>query len=348
MIRLLLNVVAVALRATFRSREDLVLENIALRQQLAVLKSKKPRPKIADEDRRFWVSLRRIWSKWANALIIVQPDTVVRWHRQGFRWYWGWKSRVRRPGRPRGSKEIRDLIRQMANENVTWGAPRIHGEILKLGFDVSERTVSRYMPRRPTPPDAVKRWLAFLRNHRDAIAGMEFFTLPTARFEILYRFFVISHARRRILQFDVTYEPGAVWIIQQLREAFPFETVLRYVILDRDGKYGQVVPTALKNMGVKPVRISRRSPWQNGTAERWVLSARTELLDHVVVLGRRHLRRLLRSYVAYYHEDRCHLSLGKDPPIPRTVTPRPSPEARVVSLPRDGGVHHRYEWRDAA
>ena len=227
------------------------------------------------------------------------------------------------------------------------GAPRIHGELLKLGLDVAERTVSRYMPRRPTPPDAVKRWIVFLRNHEDAIAGMDFFTDPTARFEVLYCFFVIEHARRKVLHFDVTYEPSAVWIIQQLREAFPFEIVLRYVILDRDGKCGQVVPTPLRTMGVKPVRISRRSPWQNETAERWVLSARTELLDHVVVLGRRHLRRLLRSCVAYYHEDRCDLSFGKDAPTPRTVAPRPSPESRVVSLPRVGGIHHRYEWRDA-
>ncbi len=165
---------------------------------------------------------------------------------------------------------------------------------------------------------------------------------------MLYVFFIIHHKRRRIVHFGITSHPYAKWVVQQLREAFPFGTAPRYVILDRDGKYGDVVPNTLKSWGIEPVRTSYRSPWQNGIAERWVLSVRRELLDHVVILNEAHLQRLLSEYVRYYHEDRCHLSLEKDTPGGRPISPRPSPSARVVSLPRVGGLHHRYEWRDAA
>jgi transposase InsO family protein len=312
------------------------------------LKQKHPRPKVRAADRLFWVLLRRVWSQWANALIIVKPETVVRWHRQGFRLFWRWKSRTKSAGRPRIPKEVRDLIHRMALENG-WGTPRIHGELLKLGFQVDERTVSRYLPKRPPAPDVLQRWLAFLRNHRDLLAAMDFFTVPSATFQVLYVFFVLHHARRIILRFAVTAEPFADWIIQQLREAFPFDSVPRYVILDRDGKYGQVVPAALRAMGVEPKQTAYRAPWQNPVAERFVGSVRRELLDHVVVLSETHLVRLLTEYILYYyHTDRTHLGLDKDTPAGRPVTPRPSPNARVVALPRVGGLHHRYEWRDAA
>ncbi len=271
----------------------------------------------------------------------------MKWHRKGFRLYWRWKSRTRRVGRPRISKETRDLIWRMRLDNG-WGAPRICGELLKLDLVVDERTVSRYLRRTPKPPNALKRWMAFLRNHRDCLAGMDFFTVPTATFDVLYVFFVIHHARRKIMHFAVTTQPYALWIIQQLREAFPFDTAPRYAILDRDGKYGKVVPEALKGMGVKPVRTAPRSPWQNPIAERWVGPVRRELLEYVVVFGETHLRRLLSEYVAYHHEDRCHLGLDRDTPNGRPVTPRPSPNARVVALPRVGGIHHKYEWREAA
>ena len=197
-------------------------------------------------------------------------------------------------------------------------------------------------------PDAVKRWIAFLKKHRDVIAAIDFFTVPTVTFEVLHVFFVIHHDGRRILQFGISTHPYAEWVIQQLREAFPFDTAPRYLILDRDGKYGNLVPDTLKSWGVKPVRTTRKSPWQNGVCERWVLSVRRELLDHVVVLGENHLRRLLSGYIRYYHEDRCHLALEKDTPNRREVTPRPSPTAKVVGLPRVGGIHHRYQWQDAA
>jgi transposase InsO family protein len=231
----------------------------------------------------------------------------------------------------------------MATEN-RWGAPRVHAELLKLGFTVSERTVSRYMPKRRADPDAATRWRTFLRNHRDVLAAMDFFTVPTVSFRVLYVFFVIHHGRRRVLHTNVTTHPSAAWIIQQLREAFPFDTAPRYLILDRDGKYGRVVPEKLRSWGVKLVRTGWRSPWQNGAAERWVLSARRELLDHVIVFNEVHLRRLLAEYVSYYNIDRCHLALDKDAPELRDVRSRPTASAKAVALPRVGGIHHRYEW----
>ena len=229
-----------------------------------------------------------------------------------------------------------------------WGAPRIHAELTKLGFIVSEVTVSRYIPRRPAEPDQVKRWVAFLRNHKDDIAAMDLFTVPTASLRLLYGFFVIEHGRRHIVHFNATFHPTAAWVIQQLRKAFPYDTAPRFLIFDGDSIFSVALVEFIKAMGTKPVRISFRSPWQNGTAERWIGSCRRELLGHVVVFGERHLVRLVRSYISYYHKDRCHLGLEKDTPDERPITPRPSPTARVVALPRVGGLHHRYEWREAA
>jgi transposase InsO family protein len=336
-----------ALRAVFRTREDLLIENLALRQQVTALKKERARPVLDDLDRAFWVALRASWPGWATRLVVVNPDTVARWHRDRFRRYWAKLSQQKkRPGRPRIDSEIRRLIRTMAGDG--WGAPRIHGELMKLGFVVSEITVSRYMPRRPTDPDKVKRWVAFLRNHKDAIAAMDFFTVPTASLKLLCGFFVIEHGRRHILHVNATFNPTATWVIQQVREAFPFDTAPKYLILDRDSIFSPVVVSFIKAMGTEPCRISYGSPWQNPVAERWIGTLRRELLEHVVVLGERHLIRLVGSYVTYYHEERCHLGLAKDTPNPRPISPRPSVTAKVVALPRVGGLHHRYEWREAA
>jgi putative transposase len=288
----------------FRARRSLLLENLALRQQLAALKRRRRRPRLSLFDKLFWVLARRFWSGWKQTLIVVNPETVVQWHRAGFRLYWKLISKVRRPiGRRQTPKEVRELIFRMVAENPTWGAPRIHGELLMLGFDVSERTISRWMRRAPRDPERAKRWLAFLRNHREAIAAMDFFTVPTLRFSVLYGFFVISHDRRQILHFNVTKHPTSLWIVQQLREAFPFESAPQFLIFDRDGKYGAEVPAAVRSLRIKPVRTSFESPWQNGVAERWVESCRHDLLDHIIALNERHLKRLLSDYVRYYHED---------------------------------------------
>src|ERR1700676_4853761 len=325
----------------FCTRRSLLLENLALRQQLGALKRRRPRPRLAVFDKVFWVLAREYWTGWKQALIVVTPETVVRWHQAGFRLYWKLISKVRSPiGRRQTPKEVRELIFRMVAENPAWGAPRIHGELLMLGFYVSERTISRWMKRAPRDPEPAKRWLAFLRNHREAIAAMDFFTVPTLRFSLLYCFFVISHDRRQILHFNVTKHPTSLWIVQQLREAFPFESAPRFLIFDRDSKYGAEVPAAIRSLKIRTVRTSFESPWQNGVAERWVESCRHDLLDHIIAVNERHLKRLLSDYVRYYHEDRTHLGLAKQTPTQRSPATN---RGRVIALPRLGGLHHRYE-----
>src|SRR6267143_384850 len=231
-----------ALIRLFRSRGNLVLENLTLRQQLAVLKRRHPRPRLGLFDKLFWVIARRVWSAWKESLIIVTPETVVRWHRTGFRMYWRLISRVRRKvGRRSTPREVRELIFRMVADNPTWGAPRIHGELLMLGFDLSERTISRWMKRAPRDPDPAKRWLAFLRNHREAIAAMDLFTVPTITFGALYCFFVIGHDRRKILHFNVTRNPNALWVVQQLREAWAFKEPHRFI--DAALEHSSLIPS---------------------------------------------------------------------------------------------------------
>jgi transposase InsO family protein len=296
-------------RRLLRSRRNLLLENLVLRQQLLVLKRRHLRLRVPAIDKLFWVWTRWIWSGWKRSLILVSPEAVVRWHRAGFQLYWRLISKANKPaGRNRISKEVRDLIFRMVAENPTWGASRIHGELLMLGLGVCERTISRWMRWAPRDPERAKRWLAFLRNHREMIAAMDFFTVPTITFNLLYCFFVISHGRRRVLHFSVTRHPTSTWIVQQLMEAFPYQWAPRFLIFDRDAKYGLEVPIAVRSMGIRPIRTSFRSPWQNGIAERWVESCRRDLLDHVIAINKCHLRRLLSDYVRYYHEDRTLLA----------------------------------------
>lgn len=328
----------------FRSRRNLLLENLALRQQLAALKQKRPRPRITASDRLFWSVLRRCWPGWRKALFIVRPETVVRWHRAEFKLYWKWLSRKHAVvGRKPTSKELRELIFRMVADNPTWGAPRIHGELKMLGFNISERTVLRWMRKAPRYPEPAKRWATFLSNHREAIAAMDFFTVPTLTFGVLTCFFVIAHDRRRILHCNVTCHPTSAWVSQQLREAFPYDTAPKYLIHDRDTIFNCEVMEAVKAIGIKSVRISFKSPWQNGIAERFVGSCRRDLLDHVIVLNERHLKRLMRDYNHYYHEDRTHLGLAKETPAGRVKETKRSASCRIVALPRLGGLHYRYQ-----
>src|SRR6187399_931170 len=336
-----------AVRVFLSSRRDTALEVLALRQQVAVLKRKRPRPPLNSFDRLFWTTLRRLCPRWTDFLVIVKPETVIGWHRAGFRLYWRWRSRPG-SGRPAITEEVRGLIRRLAEENSTWGAPKIHGELQKLGFLVSERTVARYLRRLRRRGDPGKAWLAFLQNHREVIVAFDFFTVPTVTFQLLYCFFVIEHGRRRIVHFNVTRHPTSAWVVQQLREAFPDACPYRYAILDRDSKFDADVITFLKATGLKPKRTSVRAPWQNGVAERWVGSCRREILDHVIALNEQHLRRLVRDYVSYYHQDRIHDSLDKDTPNRRLVEEKPTSDAVVISNARLGGLHHRYGWREAA
>ena len=243
---------------------------------------------------------------------------------------------------------MRVLIRRLAEENPDWGAPRIHGELVKLGFAVSERTVARYLRTIRRRRDPGNRWLAFLQNHREMIVAFDFFTVPTVTFQLLYCFFVIEHARRKILHCNVTRHPTAEWVVQQLREAFPEAGPYRYVIFDRDSKFDGDVIAFLEATGLQPRQTSIQSPWQNGIAERWIGGCRREILDHIIALNEQHIRRLLRDYITYFHEDRIHDGLAKDTPNGRAVEQKPSPNAELISSARLGGLHRRYAWRQAA
>jgi len=330
------------LRSTIRTQRELALENLALRQQVAVWKVRQPRPQLRATDRLFWVVLSRLWKNWRSSLQVVRPETVVRWHRQGFRRYWAWKSRHRR-GRPAIGTEVRDLIRRMSRANPLWGAPRIHGELLKLGLTVSQATVSKYMPRQRRPPSQV--WRTFLKNHAQDLIALDFFTVPTATFRVLFVLVVLSHGRRRLRHFNITEHPTAEWTARQLIEACGPEDSPRYLIRDRDQVYGERFSRQAKMLDIRQTVIAPRSPWQNAYAERVIGSIRRECLDHIVVIGERHLRGILSSYVDYYNETRTHLALAKDAPEPRRAQ-GPS-QGGVVEVPRVGGLHHEYLRRAA-
>jgi putative transposase len=339
-----LTALLVALGSIFRSRAHLELENLALRHQIGVLhRSVRKRPKLTSADRLLWVCLSRIWRGWRSTLVIVKPETVVAWHRRGFRLFWTWKIRRGQPGRPILARETRDLIRKMCRENPGWGAPRIHGELLKLGIDIGETSVSKYMVRCRKPPSQT--WRTFLENHVSQLVSVDFFTVPTIRFQVLYVFLILAHDRRRILHFNVTAHPTAEWTGQQLREAFPFAQFPRYLLRDRDAIFGNDFREQVRDMGIDEVLSTPRSPWQRAYVERVIGSIRRECLDQVIVFHEKSLRRTLTSYFDYYHRSRTHLSLKKDSPEPRPV--QPPGIGPVVAVRQVGGLHHRYE-RQAA
>ena len=281
----------------FKSRSRLEAENAALRQQLIVLRRKaKGRAKLTNGDRWFFVQLYRLFPSVLGVFSIIRPETVLRWHRAGFRSYWRWKSR--RGGRPQVHSELRELIRRMSLENPLWGAPRIHGELLKLGSDVAQSTVAKYMAKRHGPPS--QRWRTFLRNHAPDIAAMDLFVVPTIRFELLYAFIIVRLYRRDLVWINVTSHPTAEWVARQISEAFPWNEAPRDLIRDRDSVFGEIVKRRLRVMGIRDKPIAPASPWQNSYAERLIGSIRRECLDHLIVLGEAHLRRILRSYARYY------------------------------------------------
>jgi hypothetical protein len=334
-----------ALRATVRSRVELELELLALRHQLAVLQRDRPRRlRLCRTDRLVWVLLSRVWPQWRRAVQIVTPDTVIRWHRQAFRLYWRWRSAPRRPGRPAVAPDIRVLIRDMHAANPLWGAPRLHGELRKLGITVAQSTVAKYLgPSAPKPSSQT--WRTFLANHISQIASVDFFPVPTATFRVLFVFLVLAHDRRRIVHLNVTAHPTPAWTAQQLREAWPWDTAPRFVIRDRDGVDGTAVPHVAQAMGIQEVVTAVQSPWQNPFAERVIGTLRRECLDHVIVWNERSLKRRLRQYLPYYHRWRTHLSLDKDAPVLRPIQ---EPECgAVVAISHLSGLHHHYERRAA-
>lgn len=333
----------IALFASLRTRAALQLEILALRHQLGVLQRSVKRPKLTASDRFLWAWLSATWRDWRSALILVQPETVIGWHRKGFRLFWRWKSGHGRRGRPRVAAETRQLIRRMSRENPLWGAPRIHGELLKLGIDIGETSVSKYMVRGRKPPSQT--WRTFLENHLKTMVSVDFFTVPTIRFQVLYVFLVLAHDRRRILHFAVTPHPTAEWTAQQLREAFPWDSAPRFLLRDRDRIFGSDFTQQVKELGIQEVLGAPRAPQQRAYVERVIGTIRRECLDHVIVFNEASLRRHLKSFLEYYHGTRTHLSLEKDTPESRPVE---LPESgRVVAVPQVGGLHHRYERRAA-
>ena len=332
----LFRLICCAVVGLFRSRAALQAEILVLRHQLNVLRRRSPKQvAVGNIDRLVFTGLYRLVPEVLDALKILKPETVIRWHRAGFRAWWRWKSRPR-GGRPRTAAELRQLIREMSIANPLWGAPRIHGELLKLGIDVGQTTVAKYMAKRRRPPS--QGWKVFLHNHADAIASMDMFVVPTISFRLLYGLLILRHARRELLWLGVTPHPNAEWIARQLTEACGWNEPPRYIIRDRDGAYGGAFIRRVTAMGIRDRPISARSPWQNGCAERLIGSIRRECLDHVVVVGERHLRHLLNSYQKYYNGVRTHLSLQKDAPIRRDVCRT----GRVLPLPVLGGLHHQY------
>jgi transposase InsO family protein len=335
MIALIWFVLAV-LVSPFKSKSGLEAENAVLRHQLIVLRRKvRGRAQLTNNDRWFLVQMYRWLPSIPTVVTIVQPETLVRWHRAGFRRYWRWKSNPR-GGRPPIEMELRALIRQMSTENQLWGAPRIHGELLKLGFSVAQSTVAKYMVKRRAPPS--QGWKTFLRNHAPDIAAMDLFAVPTIGFKLLYGFVIVRIDRRDLVWINVTTNPTAEWIARQLTEAFPWDGAPGYMIRDRDRIYGAVVTRRLRAMGIRDKPIAAASPWQNGFAERLIGSIRRECLDHIIVSGEAHLRRILISYAAYYNSVRTHRSLNKDAPIFRPI----KQIGIIRSHPILGGLYHHY------
>ena len=337
----------VALRlalAGLKSHRNLLLENLALRHQLLVLSRGSNRPRLTPMDRALWAWLSHTWDGWKTRLCLVKPSTVIHWHREGFRIFWKWKSRPSKAGRKTIAPNTITLIREMSRANPLWGAPRIHGELLKLGIILAQRSVAKYMVRRPHRPPA-QNWKTFLRNHVGHMVSVDFLTVPTLSFQVLYVFIVLSHRRRKVLHFNITETPSARWAAQQLREAFPFTSPPKYLLRDRDSIYGLDFQLCAEALGLEQVQIAPRSPWQSPYVERLIGSVRRDCLDHVIVLNPAHLHRVLESYFTYYHASRTHLGLDKDAPQTRRV--QPPEEGKIVAFPQVGGLHHRYERRAA-
>jgi transposase InsO family protein len=332
----LLRFVLAVLASPFKSKLRLEAENAVLRHQLIVLR-RRPHGRVGltNHDRLFFIQLYRWFPEILKALTIIRPETLVRWHRAGFRRYWRWKSRPR-GGRPQIDTELRVLIQRMNMENALWGAPRIHGELLKLGFEVAQSSVAKYMVKRRKPPN--QGWRTILRNHAPDIAAMDLLVVPTIGFDLLYAFIIVRIDRRDLAWINVTTNPTAEWVARQLTKAFPWDGAPGYMIRDRDRIYGTVVTRRLRAMGIRDKPIAPASPWQNGVAERLIGSIRRECLDHIIVLGEAHLRRILKSYARYYNETRTHLALEKDAPLSRTV----KRAGHILCRPVLGGLHHEY------
>jgi hypothetical protein len=322
-----------------RTYASVRVENLALRHQVMVYQQSISRPKLRLIDRLLWVWLSRLWPSWQQALEFVQPHTVLAWQKKRFRAYWRRLSQSGKPGRPTISKEVHELIRDMWCSNPTWGSPRVVGKLRKVGINVAKSTVEKYRPRIRKPPSPT--WKAFLSNHVKDLVACDFFTVPTVQCRVLFVFIMLAHERRRIVHFNITEHPTAQWTAQQIVDAFPWDTAPRYLLRDRDSIYGRLCQDRVDHMGIEEVKIAPRSPWQNPYCERVVGSIRRDVLDPIIVLNDRHLMRLLRTYLGYYHRFRSHLSLDMDCPTSRPI--QLPVMGRVQRVPEVGGLPHYYE-----
>ncbi|NOX96383.1 MAG: transposase family protein [Alphaproteobacteria bacterium] len=335
----MLNIIKLGLlffRDLFRSRVALEAEVTLLRHQLATLRRKSPnRIRLTRIDRIVLTLLCHIWPELLRAVHVVQPATVIRWHRMGFRALWRWKSRPR-CGRPKVSKEIRDLIREISLANPLWGTPRVHGELKMLGFDIAQSSVAKYMAKRRGPPS--QGWKTFLRNHADGIASCDFLIIPTIGFKLLYVFVILGHSRRKLLHIGITANPTAEWAARQITEAFPWDSAPKTLIRDNDSIYGAAFKKQLAALNIRDGPTALRSPWQNGFVERMIGSIKRECLDHMIIRDEVHLRRVLKAYARYYNSTRTHIGLNKDAPFSRSI----HAYGRIKVISHLGGLHHEY------
>ncbi len=345
----LLRYARILIWAMICSRVELAARLLAAESQLTecnrrIKQKQAPKPRFTNSFRLLWVVLSKLWAPWRKAVHLMQPATVVKWHRSSFRMYWRWKSRPR-CGRPSIPEEMQTLIRRLSTENPLWGAGRIHDTLILLGFDAPcEDTIRKYMIKLGRLQDGATSWLAFLHNHVDVSWAMDFFNVATADFRFLYVFVIMHHERRRVIHFATTFNPSMEWVIQQLREATPFGRQPKYMFRDNDGIYGHGVRAFLGSCDIEEVRTAYRNPWQNPYVERFIGKLRRELLEHVIVLSENHLRRLLKKYIEdYYHIARPHQGLNSDTPISSNRLQPQEHLTKLVSIPICGGLHHRYE-----
>ena len=324
-------------RQLFTTKQDLILENLILRQQLNIYKRKNKRPKLENIDRIILVWISRVFSKWKSALVVAKASTLIGWHKKGFKLYWKWKSR--RVGRPNINWPLIKLIRIMQKENPLWSAQRIQGELAILGYSVCDNTVAKYMRKPKTDPEKLQRWLTFLRNHAKYTVGIDFLVARTIFFKSIHVFVAISHDRRKILHFAVSSKPHSQWAIQQLRETFAFDETTKYVIRDNDKIFSSDFKEQIRNFGMKDTPTASRSPWQNPFCERVIGTLRRECLDHMIILNEKHLHDVLHEYIFdYYNVSRTHMSLEKDSPEHRPV----QKDGKIASKTILGGLHHVY------
>jgi transposase InsO family protein len=324
-----------------RSKADLIAENALLRHQLALLKRQSKQPRLKPADRLSLLLLARVTRTWRQALLIVQPATLLRWHREGYRLFWKWKSR-KRNSQPRISEETIALIRRMAEENPLWGAERIRGELLKLGISVAKRTIQRYIGHKPVPRVPSQTWSTFLKMHARDVWACDFVPVIDLLFRQLFVFFIVELESRRVVHFGVTRHPNQFWVAQQLREATADGQRPRFILRDNDSKYGSTFDVVARATGSEILRTPIKVPRANAIVERYIGSVRRECLDHLLIFGERQLYRVIKAYVEYFNRSRPHQGIGQNVPCGPPAASTEAAVGKIISLPVLNGLHHQY------